>query len=157
MKNLAAADFRLIHVILLRHTPRLRFFTWSAIYSDVRQPRAVMLRVGFLSALLTNGAASVTNRFLQSQAWLYWLSTEVLGLSPMRAAPTSWMICPPLEMPHCSASLDLYNTLPPAAVMISWNVSCICLACRISSWLHLKWKRSTGMPHWSTVSGSMSQ
>src|SRR5580765_6473962 len=115
-------------------------------YSLVRQPRAVMESVGFLSALLAKGAASVMNRFLQSHAWHHWLSTLVFGLSPILVAPTSWMISPPREMPPTEGSPDLDVTLPPAAVMISSNVFCMCLACRISSWLHLKWKRSTGMP-----------
>src|SRR5579883_412611 len=45
------------------------FFTWSAAYSEVRQARAMMVSVGFLSALLTKGAPSVIKRFLQSHAW----------------------------------------------------------------------------------------
>src|SRR5664280_369007 len=89
-----------------------------------------MERVGFLSALLAKGAASVMKRFLQSHAWHHWLSTLVLGSSPILVAPTSWMISPPREMAPTEV------TLPPAARMISWNVSCMCLACRISSWLH---------------------
>src|ERR1035437_10542089 len=54
-----------------------------------------MESVGFLSALLAKGAASVMNRFLQSHAWHHWLSTLVFGLSPILVAPTSWMISPP--------------------------------------------------------------
>ncbi len=42
-----------------------------------------MVRVGFLSALLTNGAASVTKRFLTSQAWQYWFNTDFFGSSPI--------------------------------------------------------------------------
>ena len=48
--------------------------------------------------MLTKGAASVMNRFLQSQAWHHWLSTLVLGSSPILVAPTSWMISPPREI-----------------------------------------------------------
>ena len=51
----------------LSHT--FNFFTWSAIYSDVRHASAMMESVGFLSALLTKGAPSATNKFLQSHAW----------------------------------------------------------------------------------------
>ena len=41
--------------------------------------------------------------------------------------------------------------------MMDLNVSCISLACRNSYSVHLKWKRRTGMPHWSTLLGSSSQ
>src|SRR5579875_406559 len=65
------------------------FLTSSAMYSEVRQPRAEMVRVGFLSALLTKGAPSVMKRFFTSHAWQYWFSTDVLGLLPILVAPTS--------------------------------------------------------------------
>src|ERR1700761_6481207 len=128
-------------------TLTLYFFTWSAMYSEVRQPRAEIVSVGFLSALLTNGAASVMNRFFTSQAWQYWFSTDVFGSFPIFVAPTSWIIWPPRAMPQLSLASELFVTTPPMVLMISWNVSCMCLACKISSWLHLKWKRSTGIPH----------
>ena len=55
-------------VLPMAQTARFLFFTCVAIYSEVRQPSAVIVNVGFLSALLTNGAASVIKRFLQSHA-----------------------------------------------------------------------------------------
>ena len=117
----------------------------------------MMLSVGFLSALLTNGAPSVTNRFLQSHAWQYGLSTDFLRSSPICVVPTSWMISPPREMAQLSSGPKVLRTSPPAVSMISRKVSRACLAIRISSSVHLKWNLSTGMPHWSTVSSSISQ
>ena len=61
----------------------------AAMYSDVRHAKAKIVNVGFLSDRLTNGAPSVTNRFLQSHAWQWELSADVFGSFPMRAPPTS--------------------------------------------------------------------
>ena len=61
-----------------------------------------MVKVGFLSGLLTNGAASATNRFLASWAWQYLFRAEVAGSLPIRTVPSSWMISPPIEMPSPS-------------------------------------------------------
>src|SRR5580698_386644 len=74
----------------------LPFLISSARYSEVRHASATIVRVGFLSGLLTNGAASATNRFLTSCDWQYLFSAEVFGSSPMRMEPTSWMISPPV-------------------------------------------------------------
>src|SRR6266513_26539 len=79
--------------------PSAPFFIWSAMYSLVRSESARIVQVGFLSACDTNGPPSVTNRFLQSCAWHQRLSTEVLGSSPMRMPPSSWMMVPPAAMP----------------------------------------------------------
>src|ERR1700675_155002 len=98
----------------------------------VRQAGAVIDSGQDLSAVLAKGAASVINRFLQSHACHHWLSTLVFGSSPILVAPTSWMISPPREIPPTDGSPDFDVTLPPAAVMISSNVFCMCLACRIS-------------------------
>src|SRR5260370_27767254 len=97
-----------------------------------------MERVGFLSALLANGAASVMNRFLQSHAWHHWLSTLVFGLSLILVAPTSWMISPPREIQPTTGSPDLVVTLPPAAALFSSNLISICLSRTISTLLHLQ-------------------
>src|ERR1022692_2635021 len=78
--------------------------------------------VGFLSAVLAKGAEVVMNRFLHSHSWYHWVSTLVWGSWPILVAPTSWIISPPREIPPTQV------TRPPAAVMISWNVSCMCLA-----------------------------
>ena len=56
----------------------------SAKYSAVRHASAQIVSVGFLSGLLTNGAASATNRFFASCAWQYWLSTDLDGSLPKR-------------------------------------------------------------------------
>jgi hypothetical protein len=42
----------------------------------------MMVSVGFLSALVTKAAPSVTNRLATSCAWQYWFSTEVVGFPP---------------------------------------------------------------------------
>ena len=47
--------------------------------------------------------------------------------------------------------------VPPISWMIARNVSCMCFTCFSSKSDHLKWKRSTGMPHLSTTAGSISQ
>src|SRR5438046_123031 len=54
---------------------------------------------GFLSAWETNGPPSATNRFFSSCACPQRLTTDVLGSSPMRVPPSSWMIVPPAAMP----------------------------------------------------------
>src|SRR6185295_7079165 len=76
----------------------LPFLSSSARYSAVRHASATIVWVGFLSALLTNGAASATNRFFTSCDWQNLFSGLVCGSSPMRTVPTSWMIAPPREI-----------------------------------------------------------
>src|SRR3989442_249587 len=98
------------------------FFTWSATYSEVRQASAMMLSVGFLSALLTNGAPSVANRFLQSQAWQKGFKTDILLLFPICVVPTSWIISPPREIPQLSSGPNVLRTSPPAVSMIIHEV-----------------------------------
>src|SRR5215469_18147741 len=51
--------------------PAYRFpcFACSSKYSDARHDSAMIVRVVFLSGLLTNDAASVTKRFFTSWAW----------------------------------------------------------------------------------------
>src|SRR5256886_944496 len=73
---------------------RIRSRMWSA----ARHARAMIVRVGFLSALDANTAPSVTKRFGTSQVWHHRLVTEVFGSDPMIAPPTSWMIEPPGAM-----------------------------------------------------------
>ena len=68
-------------------------------YSLVRMASARMVHVTFLSALVTNGPPSATNRFLTSCAWQLPFSTDVVGECPMRVTPTSWMMRPPGAMP----------------------------------------------------------
>src|SRR5713101_343301 len=75
------------------------FFASSSKYSDARHDSAIMVSVGFLSGLLTNDAASVTNRFFTSCAWQYPFNAEVFGFFPMRTTPSSWMFTPPSAMP----------------------------------------------------------
>ena len=117
-----------------------RFFTCSPAYSEVRQASARMVSVGFLSALLTKGAASVTNRFLQSHAWQYEFSTDVLRI--VAHAGGAHLVddgCRPWRFPSCSLRRRFVTTCRRRSMMISRKVSCACRACRISSWLHLKW------------------
>ena len=59
----------------------------------------MIVQVGFLCGLVTNGPASATKRFFTSWAWHYSFRTEVAGSSPMRVVPASWMISPPGWMP----------------------------------------------------------
>src|SRR5437773_12404968 len=57
--------------------------SWFAMYSDVRQDRAMIVQVGFLSACDVNGAPSATKRFLTSWVWQFEFTTEVLGSAPI--------------------------------------------------------------------------
>src|SRR4029077_3664350 len=61
----------------------------SRIWSAARHAKAMMVRVGFLSALEANTAPSVTNRFGTSQLWHQALVTELRASVPMTAPPTS--------------------------------------------------------------------
>src|SRR5262245_4445065 len=137
---------------------RLPFFRSSAMCSAVLHASARIVQVGFLSALLTNGPPSATNRFGTSWAWHHWFSTDVLGLSPMRVVPPSWIISPPTVIPYPASFPGMGSKgVPPIFSIRSRQVSCTWRIC-LSSWSdHLKWKRSTGMPHLSTTSGSISQ
>src|SRR6266568_9640761 len=57
-----AASHLLIHY-------KLPFFASSSKYSDARQESAMIVRVGFLSGLVTKGAPSVTKTFFTSCVW----------------------------------------------------------------------------------------
>src|SRR6266545_5139722 len=74
------------------HDYTLPFLRSAAMYSLVRIARARIVHVTFLSAFVTNGPPSATNRFFTSWAWHWELRTDVRGLAPMRVVPTSWMI-----------------------------------------------------------------
>ena len=77
VENIAAADVRLVMFLRFCFTLsamtlflacfvsnlHVEFFYLIDNVFDVRQPSAVIVSVGFLSALLTNGAASVMKRF----------------------------------------------------------------------------------------------
>src|SRR5207249_8930067 len=117
-----------------------------------------MVHVGFLSACDTNGPPSVANRFLQSCAWHQRFSTDVPGSLPMRVPPSSWMMVPPVASPYpCSAVGIGENTSPPISAISARKVSCMCFDCLYSWSDHFQWKRSTGIPHRSTVRGSISR
>src|ERR1035437_662783 len=77
----------------------------------------MMVSVGFLSGLVTNGAASATNRFLTSCAWQFLFNTDVLASLPMRTVPSSWMTMPGTEMPaECGSGAP-----PCAAPACGWR------------------------------------
>src|SRR6516164_1273077 len=72
-----------IPYFLLSPHYRLACFACSSKYSDARHDRAIMVRVGFLSGLLTRQAPSVTNKLGMSCAWQYPLRADVFGSDPM--------------------------------------------------------------------------
>ena len=55
---------------------------------------ARIVMVGFCQPQVTKLAASTTKRFLMSWLWFQRFSTLVLGSSPMRQVPCSWMLRP---------------------------------------------------------------
>ena len=67
-------------------------------WSEARQASAMMVSVGFLSALEHSVAPSVMNRFFMSQLWPKLLVTDFVGSLPIIAPPTSWMMMPPCLM-----------------------------------------------------------
>src|SRR6267143_477902 len=105
---------------------KLPFLASSRRYSEARQESAMIVSVGFLSGLVTNGAPSVTNRFFTSCAWQYPFSTDVFGSAPIRAVPTSWRIFPPSRIPkgYGPSIAVLVRYSPPAASTIARNVCC---------------------------------
>src|SRR5437879_12965394 len=84
-----------------------RALSWFAMYSDVRQERAMIVQVGFLSSCDVKGAPSATNRFLTSWVWQFEFTTEVLGSAPMRAPPSSLMITRLAARPGAVALLGI--------------------------------------------------
>src|SRR5881396_2406853 len=64
----------------------------SARYSDARIDNDRIVSVGFCEPPVTKLLPSTTNRFLTSWLWFHLLSTLVLGLSPIRHVPSSWML-----------------------------------------------------------------
>ena len=93
-----------------------------------RQAMAQMVSVGFLSGLVTKGAASATKTFLTSCACEYLLSALVFGSEPMRTVPNSWMISPGVEIARVvSATVLGPFTRPPMPSMMAAKVSCMCL------------------------------
>ena len=92
-----------------------------------RRASARIVQVGFLSACVTNGPPSATNRFLQSCAWQFRLSADVFGSLPMRMPPSSWMMRPPAAMPYpCSfVGMSLLG-VPPISWISARNVCCMC-------------------------------
>src|SRR5689334_1510179 len=65
-----------------------------AMNSQARVVRAMVVSVGPHVPLVTKQLLSVTKTFFASQHWLYRLSTDFAGSSPIRAPPHSWMAAP---------------------------------------------------------------
>src|SRR5579885_2117243 len=99
----------------------------SARYSEERMASARMVRVGFWHPPETNELPSTTNRLRMSWVCWNWFSTEVLGLSPMRQAPSSWILSP-------------------------GGTICASLAISYSFSPYFCWMCSTGMPQASVTS-----
>src|SRR5437867_13201618 len=78
-----------------KNPPKLHRFparNCSARYSDARIDNDRIVSVGFCDPPVTKLLPSTTNRFLTSWLWFHLLSTLVLGLSPIRHVPSSWML-----------------------------------------------------------------
>ena len=58
------------------------FFSSEIMCSDVRHAKAIIVHVGFLSPLNTNGPASTTYTLSTSWRRSYLLTTDVFGLYP---------------------------------------------------------------------------
>src|SRR5690606_3211042 len=145
------------HAVERIRAHRLRFPSSSARYSLLRMASAMIVSVGFLWALLANTPPSAMNRFGTSHAWPKAFVTEVAGSSPMRVVPTSWMIWPPFEIACSGVRSPPQWIFPPmrsmSAFVVCWKWRTMLSSCS----LHLKWKRSVGMPKRSVASGSISQ
>src|SRR5665213_3315966 len=126
---------------------------WSA----VRHARAMIVSVGFLSALEANTPPSATKTFFTSQACDQEFVTDADALSPMMVPPTSWMMEPPGSIALLPSAPGLSLFVHPMAESQSAKVFCMWATWRISCSDHFQWNLRTGMPHLSTAFGSISQ
>ena len=119
-----------------------------------RQASAMIVRVGFLSALEQNGAAVGEEEILHVPGLAPLVQSPILRVGAHdRAADFVDDVAAGLDRLARRRLQASPRTLPPIASMISANVFCMCAAWRVSWSDHFQWKRSTGMPHLSFTVG----
>ena len=102
-------------------------------WSEARQASAMIVSVGFLSALEQNGRPiRQGKRFFTSHVCPQELVTEERESKPMIAPPTPCLTCPPGRMPPRPVGSGFSFTLPPIASISAVKVVCMCTACRTS-------------------------